>query len=48
MKEMKTKKTVKVKAVDKGDVAGVKKGTSKEKSMSSRTMKQKSSCMCGR
>lgn len=47
MKEsVRSSKSVKVK--DKGDQMGVKKGTSKEKMSSTKTMKQKSSCMCGR
>lgn len=47
MKEsMRVSKTVKVK--DKGDLMGVKKGTSKEKMSTKKTMKEKSSCMCGR
>ena len=46
MKEsVKASKSVKVK--DKGDQMGVKKGSSKEKMSASKTMKQKSSCMCG-
>jgi hypothetical protein len=45
---MRESKSVKVKKTDKGDLAGVKKGTSKEKVSSTKTMKQKSSCMCGR
>lgn len=46
---MKEKKSVTVKKTkDMGDQMGVRKGTSKEKVSATKTMKQKSSCMCGR
>lgn len=49
MKEKVTKtsmsKTVKK---DRGDLMVVTKGKSKEKSSTTKTMKQKTSCMCGR
>jgi len=45
---MKVEKSKSVKMKDQGDLMGNKKGSSKEKSSSSKSMKQKSSCMCGR
>jgi hypothetical protein len=45
---MKKSKSVTVKKKDMGDQMGVVKGKSKETSSMKKTMKQKSSCMCGR